>query len=74
MPTAHGFVQVDLVILLTFKFTLVELNAEFVIIITIIINGNTLCYFANDGGVQAATKQSTDSIARLKMFMLCVEH
>jgi len=50
---------------------LIEFIPEFVIII---INSNTLCYFVIDGGVQVATKQNTISIARLKMFMFCVEN
>jgi len=50
-----------------FKFTLVELITEYIIIIiTIVTNSSTLCCPVNDIGVQAATKQRALKTVRMK--------
>jgi hypothetical protein len=58
---AQVFVQLDLIILFTFNCTLLELIAEFVIIITI-VNSSILCCSVNDD-VQTTKTQRTQSNA-----------
>ena len=55
-----------MITLFIFKCTLVELIAEFFVIIKIINNSNTLCCSVNDADVQAATKQRSLSTAQMK--------
>jgi hypothetical protein len=74
LPRAHIFFQVDFMILFIFKCTLVELIAEFIVIIIINNNSNILCYCVNDAEVQAATKQRAHSTACIKISNLCFEH
>ena len=74
LSRAHGFFQVDLIILFTFKCTLVELIAELIIIIAIIIKSNILCCSVYDVGVQAATKQRAHFTSRMNLCILYVEH